>query len=95
MGTLQWDVRLALKDLQLGCDVEPRTNGMQLERDAPGDCLRVGAPRSNKKRAERRRQRGARPLVEGLASQGSQDAGMSDQSFIRLLSSVLRGSGTS
>lgn len=53
MGTLQWDVRLALKDLQLDCDVEPRTNGMQLERDAPGDCPRVGAPGSNRKRAER------------------------------------------
>ena len=45
--------------------------------------------------ATRRGQRGERPLMEGSASQGSQDAGMSDQSFMRLLSSVLRGSGTS
>ena len=29
--------------------------------------------------------------MEGSASQGSQDAGMSDQSFMQSLSSVLRG----
>ena len=60
MGTLLWGVTLALEDLKLDCDIESRATGMELERDAPGDCLRAEATRNNKKGLRRSRQGGVR-----------------------------------
>ena len=45
------------QDLQLHGDIESRTHGKQVGRDAPGNCPRVGTPRNNRKRVGRSRQR--------------------------------------